>query len=41
MLEVHPNPSEAWVDPLQALNYDEFAKLAGKIQQIAKMTREN
>jgi 3-deoxy-7-phosphoheptulonate synthase len=41
MLEVHPNPSEAWVDPLQALNYDQFAKLAGKIQQIAKMTREN
>lgn len=40
MLEVHPNPSDAWVDPLQALNYDDFEILAGKIQQIAKMTRE-
>jgi 3-deoxy-7-phosphoheptulonate synthase len=40
MLEVHPNPSEAWVDPLQALNYEEFAKLSVKIGQIAKMTRE-
>ena len=40
MLEVHPNPREAWVDPLQALNYEEFAILSSKLQQIAKMTRE-
>jgi 3-deoxy-D-arabino-heptulosonate 7-phosphate (DAHP) synthase len=41
MLEVHPNPEEAWVDPLQALNYEEFAKLSVKIGQIASMIREN
>jgi len=40
MLEVHPNPREAWVDPLQALNYSEFETLSRKIQQIAKLTRE-
>jgi 3-deoxy-D-arabino-heptulosonate 7-phosphate (DAHP) synthase len=40
MLEVHPNPREAWVDPLQALNYEEFAILSSKLQQIAKLTRE-
>lgn len=40
MLEVHPNPREAWVDPLQALNYLEFETLSRRIQQIAKLTRE-
>lgn len=39
MLEVHPNPREAWVDPLQALNYEEFENLAIKIQQLSLMTR--
>ena len=41
MLEVHPNPREAWVDPLQALNYEEFEALSIKIKEIAKVIRVN
>ena len=35
MLEVHPNPSEAAVDPLQPINYNEFGDLMKKIKKIS------
>ena len=40
MLEVHPNPREAWVDPLQALNYEQFQKLSAKITKLAELVRK-
>jgi 3-deoxy-7-phosphoheptulonate synthase len=40
MLEVHPNPREAWVDPLQALNYEQFQKLSTKITKLAELVRK-
>ena len=36
MLEVHPNPSKAAVDPLQSINYQEFKKITKKMDIIAK-----
>ncbi len=36
MLEVHPNPSKAAVDPLQSINYQEFKKITKKMDVIAK-----
>ena len=40
MLEVHPNPREAWVDPLQALDYNQFNTLSRKIETLAKFRRD-
>mgnify|MGYP003952672079 CR=1 FL=1 len=37
MLEVHPDPPNAAVDPLQAIDYAEFSKLIGKMNSIAKV----
>ena len=37
LIEVHPVPEEAWVDPLQALGFDDFKKLMTEIEQIAKV----
>jgi len=37
LIEVHPNPEEAWVDPLQSLNFKDFAKLMKEIEGIAKV----
>ena len=34
MLEVHPKPSQAAVDPLQPINYSEFKKIFSKIKKI-------
>ena len=36
MLEVHPDPSNAAVDPLQPLPYDEFNTLTQKMHQVAQ-----
>ena len=36
MLEVHPDPENAAVDPLQPINYEEFRKLYPEIQNIHK-----
>ena len=36
MLEVHPRPEEAAVDPLQAINFEDFKQLKTKITDIAK-----
>ena len=35
MLEVHPNPSEAAVDPLQTINYESFRILTNQIEAVA------
>ena len=36
MLEVHPDPENAAVDPLQPINYEEFRKLYPEMQNIYK-----
>ena len=37
MIETHPNPREAAVDPLQAINLKEFSDLVDKLREIAKV----
>ena len=36
MLEVHPDPENSAVDPLQPINYEHFSKLIGKMDALAK-----
>jgi 3-deoxy-7-phosphoheptulonate synthase len=36
MLEVHPNPRESAVDPLQPISYREFKKLRDEMKKVAK-----
>ena len=36
MLEVHPDPKNSAVDPLQPINYKEFKMLIKKMSKIAK-----
>jgi 3-deoxy-7-phosphoheptulonate synthase len=36
MLEVHPDPSNAAVDPLQPIDYPEFASLMGRMDAVAR-----
>lgn len=36
MLEVHPDPANAAVDPLQPVDYAEFASLMGRMEAVAK-----
>jgi 3-deoxy-7-phosphoheptulonate synthase len=35
MIEVHPNPSEAYSDGPQSLKFDNFAKLMGSVRKVA------
>ena len=35
MVEVHPNPEEAWCDGPQSLDLEAFAKLMEKVKPIA------
>lgn len=37
LVEVHPEPEKAWVDPLQSLNYKDFEKLVKEIEAIGKV----
>lgn len=37
LIEVHPTPEKAWVDPLQSLNFMEFKQLMKQIDRIAKV----
>ena len=37
MIEVHPDPRNAAVDPLQAINFEEFSELVDKIREIGKV----
>ncbi len=34
LIEVHPNPEKAWIDPLQALGFSDFKKLMKEIEGI-------
>jgi 3-deoxy-7-phosphoheptulonate synthase len=35
MLEVHPDPENSAVDPLQPIDFGAFSNLMGKMEQIA------
>jgi len=37
ILEVHPDPRNSAVDPLQALGFEDFKKLIKKIKNISKI----
>jgi len=37
LIEVHPDPENAWVDPLMSLDFNSFAKLVKEIEEIAKI----
>jgi 3-deoxy-7-phosphoheptulonate synthase len=34
LIEVHPDPENAWVDPLQALSFTDFEKLMKELNAI-------
>jgi 3-deoxy-7-phosphoheptulonate synthase len=36
LVEMHPNPSEAWCDADQALSPPEFKSLMGSLKEIAE-----
>lgn len=38
LIEVHPTPEKAWVDPLQALGFEDFKTLMKQIGAIAAVT---
>ena len=40
MIEFHPDPRNAAVDPLQAINFDEFTKLTKKLREISKVLKK-
>ena len=40
LIEVHPDPEHAWVDPLQALGFGDFAKLMKEIKAIHSIVQE-
>ncbi len=37
LIEVHPDPEKAWVDPLQALGFSDFKQLMKEIEEIRKI----
>jgi|GEM_PF-1024006 len=37
LIEVHPDPENAWVDPLMALNFETFAKMMKQIEAIGRV----
>lgn len=40
LIDVHPTPEKAWVDPLQALDYEAFANLVDQLKQIKEVVKE-
>lgn len=40
LIEVHPNPPQAWVDPLQALDFPQFAALMKDLQAISSIVKK-
>ena len=40
MIEIHPDPRNAAVDPLQAINFDEFTNLVKKLREISKVLKK-
>jgi 3-deoxy-7-phosphoheptulonate synthase len=41
LIEVHPDPEHAWVDPLQALGFSDFKKLMEGVNGIFKVVGKN
>ena len=42
MIETHPDPRNAAVDPLQAINFDEFSSLIDELREVGKvLNKEN
>jgi 3-deoxy-7-phosphoheptulonate synthase len=39
MIEVHPTPSEAAVDPLQPLDYSQFGEMVRRVKLVSDATR--
>ena len=37
MLETHPDPRNAAVDPLQAINFEEFSNLVDELREVGKV----
>ena len=37
MIEFHPDPRNAAVDPLQAINFEEFTLLVNKLRNLAEI----
>ena len=37
MIETHPDPRNAAVDPLQAINFDEFSSLIDELREVGKV----
>lgn len=35
LIDIHPDPEQAWVDPLQALNFETFTRLMTDLKSIA------
>jgi len=41
IIEVHPNPEKAWVDPLQAINFKNFKKLVKVTREIYDLVHKS
>ena len=37
MIETHPDPRNAAVDPLQVINFDEFSSLIDELREVGKV----
>ena len=40
MIETHPDPRNAAVDPLQAINFDEFSSLIDELREVGKVLNQ-
>ncbi len=38
LIDIHPSPTEAWVDPLQALEFNDFKHLMSDLKKINQLT---
>ncbi|MFC2058396.1 N-acetylneuraminate synthase family protein [Chloroflexota bacterium] len=41
LIEIHPDPENAWIDPLQSLDFQAFEKLVKEIEGIAKVLNKS
>ena len=41
MIETHPDPRNAAVDPLQAINFEEFSNLVDELRELGKVLNKN
>ena len=40
MIEFHPDPRNAAVDPLQAINFEEFDSLVSKLRNLSEVLQK-